>query len=155
MWQIVNTKYKSSSAPTKPQTKKKLHNMVKKDDHKKHVQYLNDDEKAAIYLYTLNGLYQDFNKICRIKDANEINIWKPFGVNMIKALKKLPYYWGKVYRGQSYIPLNFEQQYQKNCVVCWDSFSSTSKTKSVAEAFAGNGILFQIKTWHGRYIFCI
>ena len=152
MWKVVTKKFKGGKSTVRQDASKMIKKCENKDENVKHVKYLSEAEKAAIYLYTLNGLYKELNRICRDRDLREINLWKPYGVNIIRALKKLPYYWGEVYRGISWPMKNFEGTYVPNNVVLWDAFTSTTKKRDVAKKFAKKSVLFEIITWHGRWI---
>ena len=106
-------------------------------------------QKDAIWLYTGNSVYQEINQALRKDDGEGLQTYgslinltmQPFSSYAMQQPNSLlkPFV-GTVWRGST-LPKADELKYNAGNMVCWEGFSSTSKTK--ASAFGGN-FIFEI-----------
>ena len=117
---------------------------------------LTRDESAAIYLYSMetgeDSLYQHLNRILRDANRQKIVPWFYLLKLLDSALAKVPIVKGSIWRG---VPLDVSEQYQRDELVTWSSFSSCSSLVEVVEGFLKpnqNSTLFMIEAVDGRDI---
>eukprot|EP01084_Bolivina_argentea_P041165 75970_1 len=156
LWTFLNQKYTQNFNTLKTVCSSTIQAARNSNDNelKIAIATLYNDHIAAIHLYTGSWLYRDFNKDLRNKNINK---WKDYAFELTMGLKQLPFYWGKVFRGRRRHSADFETLYRKDNIICWDGFSSSSISESLAVNWAGgasnrNGVVFEINSWHGRHI---
>ena len=109
---------------------------------------------VPIYLYTYelkdpeggDQIYSAMNAAMRTGDAAGLKFWRPLLWHLDQALRVLPSYKGKLYRG---INIRFsEAEFCAGQTVCWPAFLSASTTQAVAEEFVkgDDGTLFFIQS---------
>lgn len=117
------------------------------------VENLNQDESAAIYLYTMASPFH--GKLNSAMRSTHINRVKPYFLYLklfYTALGKLPCKRKIVWRG---ICVNVSSDYQKGKCIVWHSVSSSSIDASVVTNFLEKNsqcTLFQIQSRHGKLI---
>lgn len=121
-----------------------------------HIDNLNIDERAAIYLYTLEYTDSDENICIQLNRAlrsglpDTLRPWLSYLKLFIIALEKLAPFQGTVYRG---VHGDFSGQYHDEYV--WWGFSSCTETLSTLETFLNQTdvyTIFEIKCINGRSI---
>lgn len=95
--------------------------LSKNDDHG-----LTSDECGAFNLYTQDSpFFREMNKYCRDQDRRNLKPFYPVMKHMLKGRQKLPAFSGVGWRGIR--DLDMTQQYKKDEIIWWWSWSSISK----------------------------
>eukprot|EP00667_Euglena_gracilis_P018574 EG_transcript_19737 len=100
------------------------------------------------------------NKAMRLRDMPKVEYWRPLIWDIDMALRALPSYEGKSYRG---IKCQVSPaEFVVGGTICWTAFSSASQRKAVAEEFAkppaegrGVGTLFFVTSFGAKPISAI
>ncbi|CAF1309449.1 unnamed protein product [Didymodactylos carnosus] len=120
---------------------------------------LNQDEAAAIQLYTIESinteqsLYFVLSQTLRSENRQKLKPWFSYLKLLLTALSKLPTVSNTtVYRG---VKTDLSKSYVKNQIVVWWGFSSCTQSIGQSEQFlgkTGNRTLFSIECQNGRNI---
>eukprot|EP00667_Euglena_gracilis_P000168 EG_transcript_168 len=115
----------------------------------------------ALYVYTYemvftsgltDQIYSCMNRAMRLRDAKQIEFWRPLIWEIDQALQAFPALPTKSFRG---INCTMDAAlYKAGGHICWPSFSSASQSRSVAEEFAkgDSGTLFFLQGTTPRHI---
>lgn len=106
---------------------------------------LNDDQKAAFYLYTGHSLYARLNKILRSSNRKGLLSYYSYLLLFLHAHDKMKERCKNrvLYRG---IDKDLTRLYKAGSQVIWWSISSCSSDRDTAEEFANDGTLFHVST---------
>jgi len=121
---------------------------------------LSFDEIWAVNLYSFGHvksqnryLFQLLNTALQSRIPEKREIWKEYIKILTMAMNKLPTSKTTTYRG---IPEEepFNNKYEKNQIVTWSGFTSTSSNLERAKTFAeNNGVIIEIvDLWNGKVI---
>eukprot|EP00727_Mastigamoeba_balamuthi_P008106 m51a1_g3916 putative protein serine threonine (2990) ;mRNA; f:162039-172590 len=117
---------------------------------------ISKDEAVALLMYTTESqpregsIYFRMNQSLREREACASSTWFPFARNLIRAMRKIIPFKGKLYRG---IDRKVDPtQYCPGNVVSWKGFTSTTGDRIVAQEFLRDldGTIFEISVKNGR-----
>ncbi|CAF4657873.1 unnamed protein product [Rotaria socialis] len=97
---------------------------------------LTRDESASIRLYSMEWyptdkcLYVTLNETLRSADRNKLKPWFPYLKLILTALKKVPSFYGTVYRG---VKLDLTKEYFQGKLFTWWGFSSCTTSVAVLQ----------------------
>eukprot|EP00727_Mastigamoeba_balamuthi_P008524 m51a1_g4294 hypothetical protein (1232) ;mRNA; f:411538-416337 len=111
----------------------------------------------ALVMYTSESqpreqsVYYRMNRALRSRDTCDVGCWLPYAWHLTSAMRVLPLVRARVYRG---ISCGVDEgAYVAGACVCWNGFTSTSLSRSVATEFlGGSGTLFELEVLRGRDI---
>jgi hypothetical protein len=126
-----------------------------KNDSKYPKKGLQQDEQAAIHLYTQqNQFYKQLNDALRKNNEQTLIPWYGYLKLFLAALDKLSPYQGTVWRG---VPKDLSKNYKKNSEHIWWAFSSCTSSVDILQSpnflgATGARTLFSIEVSNGRLI---
>ncbi|CAF0860806.1 unnamed protein product [Adineta ricciae] len=110
------------------------------------------DERAAIYLYSMDSLYRQLNAALRDQNREKLIPWFLYLKLYLTALWKLPDERGTIWRG---VKADLSNQFKERETFIWWGFSSCTTSLQQAELFlgkTGKRTLFNIDSLHGKLI---